>query len=160
MLSRPNLIRRARMAKRTELPSMLSIAVSLTRMMNEKCVRSPQFSPHPRHELFLSCVHSIISEWHSCLFEFLSTHNATKLWRLNDLQKPTSCLREIHKSFSKNAGVSKWWETKNIDWSGRRDLNSGPPAPKAGALPGCATPRHEVRKDYKGLPNRTVAPSD
>jgi hypothetical protein len=33
-------------------------------------------------------------------------------------------------------------------------------APKAGALPGCATPRHEVRKDYKALPNRTVAPSD
>jgi hypothetical protein len=30
------------------------------------------------------------------------------------------------------------------DWSGRRDLNSGPPAPKAGALPGCATPRHEL----------------
>ena len=26
-------------------------------------------------------------------------------------------------------------------WSGRRDLNSRPPAPKAGALPGCATPR-------------------
>jgi transposase-like protein len=45
-------------------------------------------------------------------------------------------------------------------WSGRGDLNSRPPAPKAGALPGCATPRHEVRKDYKGLPNGTVAPSD
>ena len=30
------------------------------------------------------------------------------------------------------------------DWSGRRDLNSGPPAPKAGALPGCATPRHAL----------------
>src|SRR5712664_4675966 len=29
-------------------------------------------------------------------------------------------------------------------WSGRRDLNSGPPAPKAGALPGCATPRHST----------------
>jgi hypothetical protein len=27
-------------------------------------------------------------------------------------------------------------------WSGRWDLNSRPPAPKAGALPGCATPRH------------------
>jgi hypothetical protein len=27
-------------------------------------------------------------------------------------------------------------------WSGRADLNRGPPAPKAGALPGCATPRH------------------
>ena len=25
--------------------------------------------------------------------------------------------------------------------SGRRDLNPGPPAPEAGALPGCATPR-------------------
>jgi len=27
-------------------------------------------------------------------------------------------------------------------WSGRPDLNRRPPAPKAGALPGCATPRH------------------
>jgi hypothetical protein len=31
--------------------------------------------------------------------------------------------------------------SRRKDWSGRRDLNSGPPAPKAGALPGCATPR-------------------
>jgi site-specific DNA recombinase len=30
---------------------------------------------------------------------------------------------------------------KTEDWSGRADLNRGPPAPKAGALPGCATPR-------------------
>ena len=29
----------------------------------------------------------------------------------------------------------------NFNWSGRADLNRGPPAPKAGALPGCATPR-------------------
>ncbi len=27
--------------------------------------------------------------------------------------------------------------------SGRPDLNRGPPAPKAGALPGCATPRNK-----------------
>jgi hypothetical protein len=27
-------------------------------------------------------------------------------------------------------------------WSGRCDSNTRPPAPKAGALPGCATPRH------------------
>src|SRR5439155_17797472 len=27
------------------------------------------------------------------------------------------------------------------NWSGRGDLNARPPAPKAGALPGCATPR-------------------
>ena len=31
---------------------------------------------------------------------------------------------------------------KTKEWSGRADLNRGPPAPKAGALPGCATPRH------------------
>ena len=30
---------------------------------------------------------------------------------------------------------------KTENWSGRLDLNQRPPAPKAGALPGCATPR-------------------
>src|SRR5215467_10123640 len=30
---------------------------------------------------------------------------------------------------------------KFIGWSGRRDSNSRPPAPHAGTLPGCATPR-------------------
>src|SRR5262249_46580104 len=34
---------------------------------------------------------------------------------------------------------NQWWFS---DWSGREDLNLRPPAPKAGALPGCATPRH------------------
>jgi integrase len=46
------------------------------------------------------------------------------------------------------------WNTKTMElsqitilesatiWSGRGDLNARPPAPKAGALPGCATPRH------------------
>ena len=28
-----------------------------------------------------------------------------------------------------------------LDWSGRLDLNQRPPAPHAGTLPGCATPR-------------------
>src|SRR5881628_303406 len=31
--------------------------------------------------------------------------------------------------------------THCICWSGRRDSNSRPPAPHAGTLPGCATPR-------------------
>ncbi len=31
-------------------------------------------------------------------------------------------------------------------WSGRLDSNQRPPAPKAGALPGCATPR--LRRSY------------
>ncbi len=32
----------------------------------------------------------------------------------------------------------------NEDWSGREDLNLRLPAPKAGALPGCATPRESM----------------
>jgi hypothetical protein len=33
----------------------------------------------------------------------------------------------------------------NLCWSGRRDSNPRPSAPKADALPGCATPRHQHR---------------
>ncbi len=33
-------------------------------------------------------------------------------------------------------------------WSGRLDSNQRPPAPKAGALPGCATPRHHQRQGH------------
>ena len=36
-----------------------------------------------------------------------------------------------------------FWNQQEF-WSGRGDLNARPPAPKAGALPGCATPRHFV----------------
>src|SRR5579883_84905 len=45
------------------------------------------------------------------------------------------------------------------EWSGRPDLNRGPPAPKAGALPGCATPRQEMRIDYTALANADAAPT-
>ena len=37
-------------------------------------------------------------------------------------------------------------KAKSKKWSGRLDSNQRPPAPKAGALPGCATPRPEVRR--------------
>jgi hypothetical protein len=53
----------------------------------------------------------------------------------------------IHCRGSTGAELRKVWKSIGSggnSWSGRRDLNSGPPAPKAGALPGCATPRHEV----------------
>ena len=36
-------------------------------------------------------------------------------------------------------------------WSGREDLNLRHPAPKAGALPGCATPRKEMKYCSKYL---------
>jgi hypothetical protein len=39
-------------------------------------------------------------------------------------------------------------QIREIFWSGRPDSNRGPPAPKAGALPGCATPRREVRYSF------------
>jgi hypothetical protein len=40
---------------------------------------------------------------------------------------------------------------REMFWSGRPDLNRGPPAPKAGALPGCATPRHLLHIDSTAL---------
>ena len=40
------------------------------------------------------------------------------------------------------------------EWSGRADLNRGPPAPKAGALPGCATPR--LSSIINELPDMTL----
>ena len=36
-------------------------------------------------------------------------------------------------------------EPAHILWSGREDSNFRPPAPHAGALPGCATPRRDQR---------------
>jgi hypothetical protein len=38
-------------------------------------------------------------------------------------------------------------------WSGRLDSNQRPPAPKAGALPGCATPRHRKPLDSTAFSN-------
>src|SRR5262245_17758691 len=40
----------------------------------------------------------------------------------------------------------------NRIWSGRRDLNAGPPGPEPGALPDCATPRPR-RKPANGSSN-------
>ena len=42
---------------------------------------------------------------------------------------------------SKSFSLLEFKKSEEEDWSGRADLNRGPPAPKAGALPGCATPR-------------------
>ncbi len=47
--------------------------------------------------------------------------------------------------FPNKKGLQK--KTVNLEiWSGRKDLNLRHPAPKAGALPDCATPRLE--KNY------------
>jgi hypothetical protein len=39
---------------------------------------------------------------------------------------------------------------RSVCWSGRRDSNTRPSAPKADALPGCATPRAPETKDLRG----------
>ena len=43
---------------------------------------------------------------------------------------------------SSEIGNSSSLERTGESWSGRPDLNRGPLAPKASALPGCATPRN------------------
>ena len=60
---------------------------------------------------------------------------------------------EKRSSMHKNEGPSEMrWGL--IGKSGRPDLNRGPPAPKAGAIPGYATPRNEPRN--VALPQREV----
>src|SRR5688500_895481 len=42
-------------------------------------------------------------------------------------------------------------------WSGREDLNLRPPAPEAGALPGCATPRRAIPRGRRCSPGGGLA---
>jgi hypothetical protein len=46
---------------------------------------------------------------------------------------------------------------RRIRKSGRPDSNRGPPAPKAGALPNCATPRRELNAIFKQLTATTAS---
>ncbi len=69
------------------------------------------------------------------------------LQEVNRVEKPKSKLncRVLPSNFF-------WASVSYSFWSGREDLNLRPPAPKAGALPGCATPRRliETAKDSNG----------
>jgi hypothetical protein len=47
----------------------------------------------------------------------------------------------LTRNAAEQAQLRRAQRAKNEQWSGREDLNLRPPAPKAGALPGCATPR-------------------
>ena len=49
--------------------------------------------------------------------------------------------------FEVDGAFNKLKKTREMFWSGRPDLNRRPPAPKAGALPGCATPRQIAAND-------------
>jgi hypothetical protein len=45
----------------------------------------------------------------------------------------------------------RWPEVLNSKWSGHPDLNWRPPAPKAGALPGCAMPRLNEDRHFSSI---------
>src|SRR5215472_2403496 len=80
----------------------------------------------------------------------------TLIWRLEcsnrskirSAQKCNPCLRYELSPMSPGR--------TEILWSGRPDLNRGPPAPKAGAIPGFATPRHEMHTHCKALSDLLV----
>jgi hypothetical protein len=46
--------------------------------------------------------------------------------------------------FNQQKPRPKTIKPKGSNWSGRQDLNLRPPAPHAGALPSCATPRQTL----------------
>src|SRR6516164_8483742 len=63
---------------------------------------------------------------------------------------------------AKSTTVQQWHMcpgklTYSNHWSGREDLNLRPPAPKAGALPGCATPRLKLHVDSKAFSNGPIS---
>ena len=53
----------------------------------------------------------------------------------------TQMLRQGDSEVFKRYSQAKLNMMREALWSGRQDLNLRPPAPKAGALPDCATPR-------------------
>jgi hypothetical protein len=102
---------------------------------NKKCARSPQFSPHPPHELFLSCVTSMIPEWHSCLSVFFAYSSCGEFYETKRLaQIDLLSARIPQMGVGGNVAFNNLKKTREMFWSGRRDLNSGPPTPKAGVI--------------------------
>jgi hypothetical protein len=90
---------------------------------------------------------------------FLQTQRAEKPWELNDLRIQTSCLGEFHREESKNQvkwSFDKPKKIREMFWSGRRDLNSGPPAPKAGGLSFGSPSFSMFLLKTKGLENNLV----
>ena len=63
-------------------------------------------------------------------------------WRPTSLAKGTEDYVMVFSRQTKN--YSLVCRRASWGWSGREDLNLRHPAPKAGALPGCATPRRDL----------------
>ena len=76
-------------------------------------------------------------------------------WPLDERGKVTHCCDGRGRTCSARVttGCVASYTTSHR-WSGRRDLNPRPPAPKAGALPGCATSRGQGVGPQRGLEPR------
>jgi hypothetical protein len=85
--------------------------------------------------VLLTCFRSMVSEWHSCLRVFLHISSCSELFglkRLANLDLLPARIPQIGGEV--NVAFNKLKKTREMFWSGRRDLNSGPPAPKARAI--------------------------
>ena len=101
----------------------------------KRCARSPQFSPHSPNAALLTHFDSTTSFSHSCELGFSYVRRAGESCELKDLRNQTSCLPNFTGEIRVNGCVANYMKTEELFWSGRRDLNSGPPAPKAGSSP-------------------------
>ena len=69
-----------------------------------------------------------------------------------DLRGPPDLLDDANSHVAGHdlTGTGEWRRCPQGKGSGWRDLNPRPPAPKAGALPNCATARDVMKKDRRG----------
>ena len=120
----------------------------LRREFASQLQEAPGVSPH---EVATWLGHSNIST----TSRYLSTTTAGHLHHtLKKLEKARQSRTNVaHTSSEKETADSETFESqpqtlrclKELKWSGRPDSNRGLPAPKAGALPGCATPRYHAK---------------
>ena len=99
----------------------------LRRLMGPEMHRGPlNFSPHLPDGVRLTCFRSIVSKGHSCLRVFFEDSSRGKLFGIRRISID---------EFRVKKAFNKLKKTGEMFWSGRRDSNSGPPAPKPAGLP-------------------------
>jgi hypothetical protein len=91
---------------------------------------SPGFSPYLPDGARLTCLRLNSTPASPCFCIFVMRRNSRKL---NELRIQTSQSGGIPR-VSLSEALNKLKKTRGMFWSGRRDLNSGPPAPKPGVL--------------------------
>ena len=117
----------------------------------KRCARSPQFSPHSPNAALLTHFDSTASFSHFCQLVFFVCSPRREVLRIKGFAKSDllSC-RIFTGEVRVNGRVANYMKAEELFWSGRRDLNSGPPAPKAGVLsfrsPSLAIPHMKIKE--------------